>query len=186
MNQIKNAKTIILSRTQKASAETMQYAVKSINKHNPGASVITTPWEQLSADKIRSVAENKNSRLIETHLHMEQQHCHDCCCSDHTLNEHDHDYCHEHHANESFGVWSIETPKVFQIHKIEQALQNINRYGMILRAKGIVPVEDNQWIQFDYVPGEVSQKETASDYTGRLCVIGQNLDKDGLTSLFEV
>ena len=84
------------------------------------------------------------------------------------------------------GAWSLETPKVFQDGKINEALRKIPQYGTVLRAKGIVPLQSGKWIQFDYVPGEHSQTETDPDYTGRLCVIGRNLDRTGLASLFEV
>lgn len=182
LDQIKNARTVMLSRTQNVSAELLENTVKSIQKHNPDANVVTTPWDQLSAEKILSVAEQKAEKLIENDPLSDGQLPRESCCGhDH----HDHEHGH-HHADEAFEVWSIETPKVFQSDGIGGKLQRLAQYGTVLRAKGIVSVEDNRWIQFDYVPGEASQKETASDYTGRLCVIGQNLDKAGLVSLFEV
>ena len=123
----------------------------------------------------------------------EQPHHEDCGCGHHHHDhehehEHDHQEGHEHchDADEAFEVWSMETPKVFQSRGIDEVLQTIGRYGTVLRAKGIVPVEDGRWVQFDYVPGEASQKEIASDYTGRLCVIGQDLDRPGLAALFGV
>ena len=184
LDQIKNARTILLSRTQNASAELLESTVKSIQKHNPGANVVTTPWGQLSAEKILSVAEHKAANLIENDSPSDKQLSPEGRrCGGHGRHDHEHGH---HHADEAFEVWSIETPKVFESDKIGEKLQRLAQYGTVLRAKGIVPAEGNQWIQFDYVPGEASQKETASDYTGRLCVIGQNLDKAGLAALFEV
>lgn len=194
LDQIKNARTVILSRTQKATAEKLESTVKSIRKQNPGANIVTTPWDQLSAEKLLAVAEEREPELIgEMRPDWEQPHHEDCGCGHHHHDhehehEHDHQEGHEHchDADEAFEVWSMETPKVFQSRGIDEVLQTIGRYGTVLRAKGIVPVEDGRWVQFDYVPGEASQKEIASDYTGRLCVIGQDLDRPGLASLFGV
>ncbi len=187
LDQIKNAKTIILSRTEKISAEKLESTMGSIQGHNPDAAIITTPSEQLSADGILSVAEKKIATVMEKELLYQEQPLQEYChCEEdghHGHDHHDHDH---HHADEAFEVWSMETPKIFQACGIDNALQRIPQYGVVLRAKGIVPVEDDRWIQFNYVPGEASQEETASDYTGRLCVIGRNLDRAGLASLFEV
>ena len=177
LDQIKSAKTVVLSRTQKAPPEKVERAVEGIRKHNPGANIVTTPWDRLSAGKILSVAEGRMPELIEgarsgpDSIPGEDGH-------------HDHEHCHD--ADQAFEVWSIETPQKFQAGRIGEALRRITRYGTVLRAKGIVPVGDGKWIQFDYVPGENSLRETDADYTGRLCVIGQNLDPDGLASLFGV
>lgn len=190
LDQIKNAKTILLSRTQKVSAEKLESTVKRIQELNPGANIVTTPWEQLSAEKILSVAEKKEPRLLEeARFYQEHSDGEDCRCGEHCHHDHDgreHGHHHGHDAEETFEVWSLETPKVFRFLEIDEALQRIDRCGTVLRAKGIVPVEDGRWIQFDYVPGEASRNETASDYTGRLCVIGQKLDKAGLAALFGV
>lgn len=185
LDQIKSAKTILLSRTQKATPEKLENTVKSIQKHNPEANIVTTPWEQLSAEKLWSVAERKETALIEKEqLSHEPSHPESCCCGN-PHHHHGHEHSHN-HAEEAFEVWSMETPRTFRADEIHKALQSLAQYGTVLRAKGIVPVEDGTWVQFDYVPGESSQKETASDYTGRLCVIGQNLDKTGLAALFHI
>lgn len=179
LDQIQNAGTIVLSRTQKTSAEKLEDTVESIRKHNPGANIVTTPWDQLSAEKILSVAEQKAERLIGDVPCARE----DCRCGGPEHHDHEHG---RHHADEVFEVWSVETPRVFQSDEIDGALRKLSQYGTVLRAKGIVPVEDEKWIQFDYVPGEISRNGTASDYTGRLCVIGRNLDRAGLASLFGV
>lgn len=179
LDQIQNAKTVIMSRTQTAPAEKLEKAVRGIRNHNPDANIITTPWDRLSAEKIISVAEKKSTKLIEES--PDQAVCDDDC---HGHGHHDHE--HRHDEEEAFEAWSLETPKVFQDGKINEALRKISQYGTVLRAKGIVPLQSGKWIQFDYVPGEHSQTETDPDYTGRLCVIGRNLDRTGLASLFEV
>ncbi len=88
-----------------------------------------------------------------------------------------------------FESVGIETPKKFTKEKIEKALEALedkDEYGFILRAKGIVEAEDGQWIHFDYVPGEPDVRTGASGVTGRLCVIGSEIDRDKILKLFEI
>lgn len=83
----------------------------------------------------------------------------------------------------------IETPKKFTKEKIEKALEALedkDKYGFILRAKGIVEAEDGQWIHFDYVPGEPDVRTGAAGVTGRICVIGSEIDRDKILKLFEI
>ena len=113
----------------------------------------------------------------EHHHHHDGQECDDPACSCHH---------HHHHADEVFTSWGAETPKQFtqaDIDRILTALDSGN-YGAILRAKGIVPAADGQWLHFDYVPQEHEVRYGAADYTGRLCVIGSQLKEDGLKTLF--
>ena len=136
------------------------------------------------------------------HHHEDEEHEH---CHHH---EHDHDEEHEHHhhhhgdgecddpecachhhhhhADEVFTSWGAETPKQFTQANIDRILTALDsgEYGAILRAKGIVPAADGQWLHFDYVPQEHEVRYGAADYTGRLCVIGSQLKEDGLKTLF--
>ena len=136
------------------------------------------------------------------HHHEDEEHEH---CHHH---EHDHDEEHEHHhhhhgdgecddpecachhhhhhADEVFTSWGAETPKQFTQADIDRILTALDsgEYGAILRAKGIVPAADGQWLHFDYVPQEHEVRYGAADYTGRLCVIGSQLKEDGLKTLF--
>ena len=107
--------------------------------------------------------------------------------------EHDHDHEHEHehhhhhhHADEVFSSWGRETPKVFSKSEIARILNELDggAYGKILRAKGIVNGEGGQWLEFDYVPEESEIRDGHPDYTGRLCVIGAELDEAKLSALF--
>ena len=93
---------------------------------------------------------------------------------------------HHHHADEVFTSWGAETPKQFTQADIDRILTALDSgdYGAILRAKGIVPAADGQWLHFDYVPQEHEVRYGAADYTGRLCVIGSQLKEDGLKTLF--
>ena len=110
-----------------------------------------------------------------------------CGCNGHEVGcNHTHD--HDHSADEVFEVWSVESPKKFSMQVIQNALYELaeSAYGIVLRAKGIVETADAGWIQFDYVPGEIGVQEFSADYTGRICVIGEKLDKQAIAKLFEM
>ncbi len=118
------------------------------------------------------------------HVHEHHDHAHgeDCTCGCH---DHDH---HHHHADEVFQSWGQETPHKYteeQLTSILGALGDIS-LGTVLRAKGIVPTPDGSWIHFDFVPGQPEIRHGAPDYTGRLCVIGADLDTDRIAELFGV
>ena len=115
--------------------------------------------------------------------HDHHDHDHDCCCG------HDHDHHHHHHADEVFTSWGKETPHKFTKEKIEDVLKTLcetDDYGTILRAKGMVEDENGTWIYFDMVPGEYELRDGEPDYTGRLCVIGCNIDEHRLEELFGI
>ena len=83
----------------------------------------------------------------------------------------------------------VETPKKFEEEKIRAALEALDdaeKYGAILRAKGILPLTDGRWLHFDYVPGEFEMRYGGADYTGRLCVIGTNINEEALKELFGI
>ncbi len=120
----------------------------------------------------------------------EHHHEHDenCTCGCH---EHDHEHHHEHghhHADDVFESWGLETPHKFTKAEIERALSELDhqeKYGYVLRAKGMVMnAESDKFIHFDYVPGEPEIRDGASDYTGRLCVIGSKINKEAIKALF--
>ena len=130
------------------------------------------------------------------HYHDEEHHHHEhdeeCGCGHHHDEEcscgHHHDHGH-HHADDVFTSWGVETPHIFAKDKLEAALKTLSsteEYGKILRAKGMIPSEDGEWMYFDLVPGEYEIRTGQADYTGRLCVIGTDLKKDELVKLFEV
>ena len=129
------------------------------------------------------------------HHHDHDDHDHDHCC-DHDHDHHDHDHCcdhdhdhHHHHADEVFTSWGTETPRKYTDDEIRTALDaliNEHRYGIVLRAKGIVPATDGGWIHFDYVPGESDVRRGSAQVTGRVCVIGSHLAEDALKELFHI
>ena len=129
--------------------------------------------------------------------HEHHHHDHDASCHDHEHEHHHHHdgecddpecacHHHHHHADEVFTSWGAETPKAFTQADIDRILAALDggEYGAILRAKGIVPAADGQWLHFDYVPQEHEVRFGPADYTGRLCVIGSNLDEGKLAELF--
>ncbi len=245
-NQIETASTIILSRTDSISQFKLDTAVSMLREHNQVASIVTTPWDQLTGEQLVAAMEGKASLAAELakmemerlededddddccchhhhddddddeehehhhHHHDEDEHDdehehhhhhHDECCHDHDHEEHEHHHdhdgecCHDHehhhhhhHADEVFTSWGVETAKKFTKEAVEAALKGLDteKYGLVLRAKGILPAEDGTWIHFDYVPEEVSIRTGGADITGKLCVIGSKLDEKAIAELFGV
>ena len=263
-NQIETASTIVLSRTDSIPQAKLDSAVEQLRQHNATATIVTTPWDQLTGQQLVSAMEGTASvaqdlaKLEEEHHHHhdhddhcccghhhdeEHEHHHDhdddhCCCGHHHDEEHEHhhdhdDHCccghhhdeehehhhdhddscccghhhdeehehhhdhdghcscghhHDHHADEVFTSWGVETARKFDMAAIENALKELDsgKYGVILRAKGIVPAPDGGWIHFDFVPGEQNVRSGSADITGKLCVIGSKLDEKGIAALFGV
>ena len=215
-DQIENAGCIVLSHTGGASEEKIAQTVVLLKEHNDSAVIVTTPWEDLEGSKILEAMERKTTlksaieELEHEHHHHHDEHCDcgchdhhhehdehcDCGCHGHHHHEHDehcdcgcHDH-HHHHADDVFTSWGEETAKKFTKADIENALKALedeDKYGMVLRAKGIVANADSdKWIHFDYIPGEADIREGASDITGRLCVIGSKIDKEAIAQLFNI
>ncbi|MEZ3447221.1 MAG: GTP-binding protein [Lachnospiraceae bacterium] len=115
--------------------------------------------------------------------HHEHHHEHgeECTCGCH---DHDH---HHHHADDIFASWGFETPAAYTKAELEHILEELEdekKYGSILRAKGMVPAGDGTWLNFDYVPGESNVRAGAAEVTGKICVIGAQLNEDNLKTLF--
>ena len=268
-DQIEHANSIILSRTDGIKPEKLEACVALLREHNQNATIITTPWDQLTGAQILETMEHKNTleeelKLLaeetehEHHHHHDHDHeehdehcncgchdhhdddddehhhhhhdhdehctcgCHDhhddddehehhhhdhdehdehCTCGchdhDHDHDEHDHDHDHDehdhehhhhhHHADEVFTSWGTETTRKFtkdEIEHILEELDNSEKYGMILRAKGIVAGRDGEWIHFDYVPEETSVRNGSAGVIGRLCVIGSHINEAAIEALF--
>jgi len=127
------------------------------------------------------------------HEHDGEEHEHECCHHhEHDGDGHGHEHCHHdhdghHHADEIFTSWGIETPLSYTQSEIEERLQKLEReeeYGIVLRAKGMVPSGDGAWIYFDYVPEECDIRSGKPDVTGKICVIGSKLNEEKLAALF--
>ena len=119
------------------------------------------------------------------HDHEEHEHGHEC----HHDHDHEgHEHHHHHHADEVFTSWGLETPSVYSQEEIEHILQELDKdeeYGLVLRAKGMVPSTDGGWIYFDYVPEERNIRSGKPDVTGKFCVIGSKLQEEKLAALFQ-
>ena len=244
-NQIETAATIVMSRTDAVPQQKLDAAVALLREHNAEATIVTTPWNQLTGEQLMEAMEGRAkvaADLAEMEEEHHHHHCHDheeehhCCghhhhdehgeehhcCGHHHHEEHeeehhccghhhhdghdeehhhkehhhhehgehcscDHDH-HDHHADEVFTAWGVETHKKFNADAIRYALEALDGgdYGMVLRAKGIVAGEDGSWIHFDFVPGELNLRTGSAAVTGKLCVIGSNLDEKAVAELFGV
>ena len=261
-DQIEHANSIVLSRTGGISEDKLTATVALIREHNPSATLITTPWEELTGEQILTAMERRDTleeelavlkEESEHHHHHEHhhecqcghdhehdhececghdhehdhecqcghdhEHDHECQCGhdhehDHECqcghdHEHDHEcecghdhehhhececghdhhgHHHHHHADEVFTSWGVETTRTFSAEDISAALAALDdsdKYGAVLRAKGIVKGK-NAWIHFDFVPGEINVREGSAGVTGRLCVIGAKLNEAALGELFGV
>lgn len=235
-NQIEYATTVVLSRSQKATPEQLEFCVKQIQKLNPKAAIITTPWDEIQGSQILKVIEGQDNLEMKTlaeaaheahehehhhdhdhghdHIHdhehhhdhdhehehhhdhehehhhdHEHEHHHDhgegCTCGCH---DHDHEH-HHHHADDVFTSWGKETPHIFERATIENALKafaETEDYGTVIRSKGMVQSTDGTWIYFDLVDGEYELRTGEPDYTGRLVVIGTDIDEHQLEELFGI
>ena len=128
----------------------------------------------------------------EHHHHDHEEHDHDHDEHDHDHHDHDHhdhDHHHHHHADEIFDSVGFETPKSFtmeQIDSILDALQDEEKYGFVLRSKGMVPSKDGGFIYFDYVPEEKNVREGSPEVTGKIVVIGSKIKEHELKELFGI
>ena len=253
-NQVQYASTVILSRTQLIDEAKLEEAVALLRTQNAEAPLITTPWDELSAEAIRHAFERSDveNLLLPIDMHDddddEDEECechhhhhhddddeeHECChhhhhdddddeehechhhhhddddddeeheCCHHHEHHHDeehghhgHEHHHHHHhhhpgehdADEVFTSWGRESARKYTEEELEGILKALadesGEYGqIILRAKGIIPMADGSWRQFDMVPEESEVRTCGADYTGRICVIGCELKEEKLAELF--
>ena len=205
LDQIKTSATVIFSRTQLLSAERIEKSRALVEEQHPGVRIVTTPWDDLSADTLLEVIES--GKPMEIHLddddddddEDEHEHHHhhedgeECCCHHHHDDEHDEDEHHHHHdhghdADEVFVSVGVETANRYEQDEVKAMLDKLSdeeEYGTVLRAKGVLQNAAGEWFQFDYVPGESQFRPGTPDYTGRLCVIGAHIDEKALRELFK-
>ena len=123
----------------------------------------------------------------EEHEHHHHHDGEECGCGHH---HHDHDgHHHHHHADEIFTSWGAETPKKYTEEEVRSILEQLGdeeKYGMVLRAKGMLNTNESEWIYFDYVPEEVDIRKGDPILTGRFCVIGSKIKEDALKELFGI
>ena len=210
-DQVETANVILLSRTKTATAEQVEDAVELLSLKNANATIMTADWDELDGKEILSVIEGRDMLKEEleklVHEHVEECDDPDCSCHDHDHehhhhdddddhehhhhdhDDHDHEHHHHHHADEMFTSWGRETAKRFaeaDLKAMIEALNDENKFGMVLRAKGIVESTDGTWFHFDYTPGEMDIRRGAAAPTGMLCVIGHDLKEDEVEKLFGV
>lgn len=205
-NQVEYAGAIIMSRTDIVDEKKAVAAMELLRGINKKAAIITTPIEELDGKKLLEVMEHPVSleeELLKEEVCPECGHVHDHDHEHHHEHHHDHehehhhdhgDHCscghehhHHHHADEVFTSWGKETIRKYSREELDRILNTLSsseEYGIILRAKGMLPSENGTWIYFDMVPEETEIREGAPEYTGRLCVIGSKLKEDKLASLF--
>ena len=208
-NQIENAGTIVLSRTDVADPKKVQGAVEMLRQHNAKATIVTTPCSELTGAQLLEMIEQEDDMaeelMKEAREHMHEHHHHhdhdddcDCGCHDHDHEHHHHDddcdcgcghHHHHHHADEVFRSWGVQTGKKFEKEHLEACLEFLadeKKYGTVLRAKGVVAAADGGFFHFDYVPGTSDIRRGSAAPVGMLCVIGKDLKDEALNALFGV
>ncbi len=204
-DQVQHASTIVISRTQMMDDEKIEAVVHMLRAENEEATIISTPWEELEKAAILHALEHEELEHIHEH-HRHGEHC--CCGYDHHEHHHHDEHCscghdhhehhhhdehcscghdHHHHADEVFTSWGKETAHKYsaeELAAIVKVLAETEKLGTVLRAKGIVAMNDGSWKQFDLVPGEAEVREGKADYAGRVCVIGTDLKEEELMKLF--
>lgn len=192
-NQIEQAKCVVLSHTSNIDDAKLQYCLDTVKSLNKDAVIVTTPWDEIDGEKIFAAMTNVSSLANDLqHLHEEEV-CPVCGGHHHHHGEDEecgcgHHHHHGHDADEVFSSWGVETAGKYGAEQIKELLSSLDsgEYGVILRAKGIVPSADGKWIHFDYVPEEVDVRFGSSEVIGRICVIGSKIDEGKLAKLFEI
>ena len=206
VDQIKNAQTVILSRTDVCKPETLSQALEIIRKHNEACVVVTTPIATLTDEELLKAYEGFDVKLLDDfelehhheedcccgHDHHHHEHEEDCCCGhDHHHHEHDEDCCcghdhHHHHAEEVFTSVGIETVKKYDFNELSIILDKManGEYGQVVRAKGIVCAVDNNWYVFNLTPEEVEILPTKAIPMGKIVVIGAHICEKTIKDLF--
>ena len=205
IQQIEFCNIVLLNKASEVSREDLNRIKAIINNLQPGVEIIECDYTNIDLEKIinthkfeyyKIAAAAGWIRLIETPSHQDAEsprHHHE---HHHEHHHHDGEECHDencpchhhhHHADDVFTSWGRETVKKFskkEITAILEALEDSDKYGMILRAKGMVEGTDGTWIYFDMVPGECEVRNGAPEFTGRICVIGSGLKENALEELF--
>lgn len=193
-NQIEHAGTIVMSRTDVVAADKVQKDVELLREHNPNAVIITTPYSHLTGVQLLEIIEKPDTMKQDLMKEVMEEHHHDhsephhhehgdscgCGCG------HDHDH---HHADEVFTSWGVEHVAAISRENLDTILDELangSEYGEVLRAKGMLKAGDGDgWYYFDLVPDEYEIRTGQPDYTGKVCVIGANLNEEALKKAFD-
>lgn len=196
-NQIETAKTILISKLDKASKTKADDALEICKEHNPNANIVTTPVSELSSEKLLEILENgaslKNS-LMEEMIREHQEDEHECCQHHDHDDEDEHECCHHHHhhhghdADEIFTNFGIEVVEGVSRKDLEAFLKEIaneEKYGIIIRSKGVLKATDNtKWYYYDYVSGDYEIRLGDADYASRLVMIGSKINEKAIKEAF--
>ena len=182
-NQIETAKTILISKLDKASKTKADDALEICKEHNPNANIVTTPVSELSSEKLLEILENgaslKNS-LMEEMIREHQEDEHECC--------HHHHHHHGHDADEiftNFGIEVIEGVSRKDLEAFLKEIANEEKYGIIIRSKGVLKATDNtKWYYYDYVSGDYEIRLGDADYASRLVMIGSKINEKAIKEAF--
>ncbi|OXS24679.1 MAG: hypothetical protein BI182_04940 [Acetobacterium sp. MES1] len=175
-DQISHASTILLSRTQNVDDEELGKVVSKIREINETASIVTTPWDDLSGVELLGLSEADGQQISRDE---------DLSAFDLEFDDHDHDD--DDHNHDIFTSWGIETPKIFpvtQLKSIFESLKDEAVFGKVVRSKGKVQIDGVNWVEFDFVPNALEIRASEPDEIGRITVIGHDLNQAILDTVF--
>lgn len=164
-DQIQYANTVILSKAQLTTEDKVDEVLNSIRKINADGNVITTPWDELSGKDILELAESKKQDLLSLDFH----------------NNHDHE------DQDEFQYWTMETTKKHDATRLKETLEKLkdNKYGKVLRSKGMLPGLEGNWLSFDYLPNSIEVRDCKVQAVGQIVVIGQELNEEELQKILQ-
>jgi len=178
-DQISNAKTIILSERKVEEDILIQDVSLSIRKINKKCSIITAPLQEIDSKDILAIAKKDFEEKSESVIQFKKS------FNTSSVNR----VHHAHRADNIFNTWGVETSKYFSMFKLRDIFDEImksNEYGNILRGKGIVKIQNGDWVEFHYTPGRFKINATTTQGIGKIAIIGEKIDKNKLNKLFTV
>ena len=193
LNQIQNAKSIIITKMDKLTENQQEEVLHIIRENNPHANIITTSIFDLDSSKLLETLEQDASlQQIMIQSLIDDEHEEHECCHHHDEDE-EHECCHHHHhhghdADEVFASWGKETLKSISYEKLDNFLKSLQdeNLGIIVRAKGYLKASDNdKWYYFDYVYGDYQIRLDEPTTIGRVVVIGSHINEEKIANLFE-
>jgi G3E family GTPase len=178
-DQISNAKTIILGARKSKEDKLIECVSQGIRKINKGCSIITAPIEEIDSNDILAIARKDLEGKSESWIQLKKS-----LNAGYVSRVH-----HSQKADNIFNTWGVETSKYFSMFKLRDIFDEImksNEYGNILRGKGIVKIQNGDWVEFHYTPGRFKIKATTTQGIGKIAIIGEKIDKSKLNKLFTV
>lgn len=177
-NQIKSAGTVILSKTKEVDDRHLALVAKGIRKVNPNCAIISTDWDKISAKQILELTESKPEASIRDKIIIKTPLNNVFASGKSTIRR---------NARDVFETFGEECVCKFEVEDLKKKLANLKdtrKYGLVIRAKGIVKNTEDKWIIFDYVSGDLAIEEFKTQCSGRICFIGTNLNKEAIRNMF--